>query len=243
MSGRRSQDRELNPDLADELRSEYARRARLDSGKDAYAPLNPAQVYFKGSRTEAAVRLFRSAGIETISGIRILEIGSGAGGILLEYMGLGASPEHLQGVDVLESRVEECRDLLPNASVDCVDAQVLPYDDHTFDMAIQYTAFSSVLSQASRTRMAEEMLRVLVKPAGVIMWYDFWLNPTNRNTVGIRLPEIRRLFPNCEVDAKRITLAPPIARRLAKRSFLACHVLDSLRIFNTHYLALIRQKP
>ena len=45
-----------------------------------------------------------------------------------------------------------------------------------------------------RLAMAEEMVRVLRKPDGLIVWYDFWLNPTNKQTRGIRPTEIKKLF-------------------------------------------------
>ena len=106
---------------------------------------------------------------------------------------------------------------------------------------MQYTVFSSVLDDSVKANLALEMLRVL-RPDGMIIWYDFWLNPTNPQTRGIRPAEIRRLFPNCRYEFRRITLAPPIAHALAGRSWLLCYLLEKLWIFNTHYLAGIRPK-
>jgi hypothetical protein len=71
--------------------------------------------------------------------------------------------------------------------------------------------------------------------------YDFWLNPTNRQTRGIRPSEIRRLFPGAHLEFYRITLAPPIARRLAPCSWLLCCLLERLQAFNTHYLVAIKK--
>jgi hypothetical protein len=117
----------------------------------------------------------------------------------------------------------------------------LPYASRSFDLVLQLTAFSSILDDRIRCAIAGEMLRVL-KPGGLIVWYDFWLNPTNRQTRGIRPAEILRLFPGSSVEFQRVTLAPPIARRLMPISWIACELLENLRIFNTHYLAAIRQK-
>jgi hypothetical protein len=83
------------------------------------------------------------------------------------------------------------------------------------------------------------MLRVL-RPSGLILWYDFWLNPVNPQTRGIRPAEIKRLFPNCRYEFHRITLAPPIARRLVPISWGLCLFLEGLKIFNSHYLVAIR---
>jgi hypothetical protein len=59
---------------------------------------------------------------------------------------------------------------------------------------------------------------------------------------------IKRLFPNCRYEFQRITLAPPIARRLAPISWGLCLFLESLKIFNiipfgdTHYMVAIQPK-
>jgi len=58
--------------------------------------------------------------------------------------------------------------------------------------------------------------------------------------------EIKRLFPNCCYEFHRITLAPPITRKLAPVSWGLCLFFESLKIFNiipfgdTHYLVAIR---
>ena len=90
--------------------------------------------------------------------------------------------------------------------------------------------------------MASEMLRVL-RIGGAILWFDFWLNPTNPQTGGIRPKEIRTLFPYCTYIFRKITLAPPIARRIVPFSWPLAQFLESFGIFNSHYLVLIRKNP
>jgi hypothetical protein len=106
---------------------------------------------------------------------------------------------------------------------------------------MQYTALSSILDEAVRGNIALEMRRVL-KPGGMILWYDFWVNPINPQTHGIRLAEIRRLFPDCVFEFHKITLAPPLARRLVPLSWGLALFLEGLRIFNTHFLVIIVPK-
>jgi hypothetical protein len=60
--------------------------------------------------------------------------------------------------------------------------------------------------------------------------------------VGIRPAEIKLLFPNCTYEFHRNTLAPPITRKLAPISWSLCLFLESLKIFNTHYLVVIRPR-
>jgi hypothetical protein len=85
------------------------------------------------------------------------------------------------------------------------------------------------------------MLRVL-KPDGVVVWYDFLFdNPRNANVRGVNAGEIRRLFAGCRLDLRRITLAPPLARRIVPLSWSLARFLEHLRILNTHYLSVIRK--
>ena len=104
------------------------------------------------------------------------------------------------------------------------------------------TAISSILDPQIRRNICAELLRVLRspdlgsgKPGGMILWYDFWLNPVNPQTRGVRPAEIKRLFPNCSFEFHKITLAPPIARRVVPVSWILAYGLERLAIFNSHY--------
>jgi hypothetical protein len=85
------------------------------------------------------------------------------------------------------------------------------------------------------------MMKV-TRPGGMILWYDFWLNPGNPQTRGIRPAEIELLFPNCTFEFHKITLAPPVARRLVPVSWIMCVFLENLKVFNTYYLVTISSK-
>jgi hypothetical protein len=58
---------------------------------------------------------------------------------------------------------------------------------------------------------------------------------------GVRRREIETLFPGCRVDLRRATLAPPLARKIVPVSWTLAAALESLRVFDTHYLGLIRR--
>lgn len=145
-------------------------------------------------------------------------MGCGGGGVLTEYFGFGALPEKLYGVDLLFDRLAHAHHRLPASGLVNADGQSLPFPFHSFDLVIQSTAVSSILDPEVRRHICADMLRV-VKPGGLILSYDFWLNPTNPQTRGIRPAEIKRLFPNCRYQFRKITLAPPIARKLASVSW------------------------
>ena len=195
-----------------------------------------AHLFLTQQRQRDTIALLKHAQSFPLTGKRILEIGCGMGNILQEY--LAYSPDSLHGADILENSIAAARHRHPHVPLTRSNASALPYLDNTFDVVLQYTVFSSILDDRDKARVAEEMCRVL-RPDGLIIWYDFWINPTNPNTRGIRPDEIRRLFSGSMITARRVTLAPPLTRRLINVSWLFCALLEKMRIFNSHYLALI----
>ena len=210
---------------------------------EIHTPLNPGDLYIHQQRQRGVLTLLRSERVFPFSGKRVLEVGCGSGKLLREFLWFGAPHETLFGVELSDKRLKEAQAFVPHLSLINADGQSLPFDDDCFDLVIQFTTFSSVLDDDVRRRIAAEMRRVL-RPNGLLLWYDFWLNPINPQTRGISPDEIRDLFPGSRYSFRRMTLAPPVARLLAPHSWLTCYLLESLRVFNTHYLAVIRpDKP
>ena len=231
----------MMPEVADlaRLRVEYADREQRLAGSDLYSPFNPANLYIIQQRQRAVLRLLHGHGFNPLSEHAILEVGCGRGGVLLEFLNYGATPSRLHGTDLLLDRIRDAHARLPHFPLTNADGQCLPYQTGTFSLVLQYTAFSSILDNEIKANIASEMLRVLRKPHGMILWYDFWLNPTNPQTRGIQPAEIKQIFPGCRFEFQRITLAPPITRKLIHISWLSCYILELLKIFNTHYLVAI----
>jgi hypothetical protein len=116
----------------------------------------------------------------------------------------------------------------------------LPSD--RFDLVVQSTVFTSILDATTRRQVASEMLRI-VKDDGLILWYDFHVNnPRNPDVRAVKKREIQGLFPDCRIQLRRITLAPPLLRLLAPHSWLACHLLGRIPWLCTHYLGVIRKR-
>ena len=224
------------------MRQEYALRAGQQDRYNRYTYSNPEYVFTLQQRERHLLQLVTKAGLDIMGNMRVLEIGCGSGGVLLDFLRYGSNPCSLFGLDLLADRLVEAHSRLPLAGINCADGQMVPFPSQTFNLVLQFTAFSSVLDYSIRSRMASEMLRVL-KPDGAIIWYDFWLNPTNPQTHGIRPAEIRNLFPSCKYNFRRITLAPPIAFRIVPLSWHLAQFLEALKIFNSHYLVLIRKNP
>ena len=221
------------------LREEYEDRKRGFAGSDVYSWFNKANLFTLHQRQRAILSALKKNGFSNLPGLFILEMGCGSGGVLTEFLEFEALPENLHAVDLLFDRLLQAHKILPGSKFANADGQALPFPDRTFDMVLQFTAISSILDPDVRGNICADMLRVL-KPGGMILSYDFWLNPTNPQTHGIRPAEIRRLFPNCRYEFHKITLAPPIARRLVPVSWMLALFLESVKIFNTHYLTTIR---
>lgn len=223
------------------LKVEYEKRERLSHNSSLYSHFNRANLFAIQQRERQLIKLLSAMGITHLDWLKTLEIGCGSGGILCDFLRYGAKPDYLFGIDLLHNRLREAHARLIGSSFTNADGQCLPFPGDCFDLLLQYTAFTSVIDPLVKHNMAADMLRVL-KPTGLIIWYDFWWNPTNPQTAGIKPKEIRQLFPGCHFNFKKITLAPPIARKIVPISWPFASFLEFLKIFNSHYLVLIKKE-
>lgn len=183
----------------------------------------------------------RAADIRSLARLKILDVGCGRGEALRHLLDFGAEPRFLFGVDLLEEHVEEARRLSPHIQIMQGNAARLPFVDSSFDLILVFTMFTSILNADLKRAAAAEVCRVLV-PGGMLLWYDFaYNNPRNPDVRGIGRAEIQRLFPGWTITLRRVTLAPPIGRVVAKFSPLLYMTLAGLRILCTHYLAFMKK--
>jgi len=219
------------------LRLRYLRRSE-ERDRNRYAPLAPSVVLETQHRERVMLALLRRAGLTSVTGQRLLDVGCGGGTELVRWVARGLKPTDAFGVDLLSSRLSPARELHPSIHLVQGNGAELPFRNATFDIVTQFVVFSSILDPGVRRQAAAEIERVL-RPSGHLIWYDFWLNPTNRDTRGVRVDEIRRLFPNCRGQFRSLTLAPPLSRLIAPRSWLLASILKELRPFQTHYLGVL----
>jgi ubiquinone/menaquinone biosynthesis C-methylase UbiE len=213
--------------------------ARIAAGViDRYSLLRPGELLMTQQRERAFLALLRR-GVGDVAGLRILEVGCGRGHRLLDWARWGARSADLTGIDLMEPLVREARLNLPRAHFAVGNAANLPFGNACFDVVTQLTLFSSILDAELRRAAAREMWRVLC-PGGFVLWYDFrYPNPRNRDVRPVGRSEIASLFPDAAIDIRSVTLAPPLARRLALWSSLACEAASLLPPLRSHYAALI----
>jgi ubiquinone/menaquinone biosynthesis C-methylase UbiE len=175
---------------------------------------------------------------------KIAEVGCGSGYWIRELIQWGARPENLFGIDLLPERIEQAKSLCPETvSLTCGNAAHLDWPDAFFDLVGQFTVFTSILDPDMKRQVAAEMIRIL-KPGGLIIWYDFHVNnPRNPDVRGVKKKEIHQLFSGCRISMQRITLTPPLSRRLAPYSWMLCHLLAQIPFLCTHYLGIIQKSP
>lgn len=207
-----------------------------------YAWSEPGHVFLMHGVERALVRCLAGAGAFPLGERRVLEVGCGSGQWLREFCKWGARPERVIGIDLLAGRLAIGRDTSPpELGLVRASAARLPFHTGTFDISCQLTAFTSMLDPALRCHAAAEMLRV-TRPDGFIIWYDFAAaSPRNRAVRPVGRRELHRLFPDCRLRVWRVTLAPPIGRWLAARSWLLATLASTIPLLRTHLLAVIRR--
>lgn len=218
------------------------KKRKLCIPQNIYELSNPGQLFMLQERERGVLEIFRGMDCDILRAGRILEVGCGSGVWIRDLIRWGAPPHNITGVELLPERAAVARRLSPDGvCVHCGDARVLGFPDCTFDMVIQSTVFTSILNEDVRRQLAQEMLRVL-KPTGLILWYDFHVNnPRNPDVRGVAKREIHGLFKGCKIELRRITLAPPITRILAPLSWWACQFFSLIPVLCTHYLGTIRK--
>jgi len=222
------------------IRAAYGRRRSIPLGR--YAVTDPFTLYSSHEREQVMAALFRTEGLTSLAGLRVLDVGCGRGDTLRRFLEYGAAPELLAGIDLLEDRLNLALYRAPHLPVVCGSATRMPFRDHSFDLVVQFTLFTSILSDEVKRTAAAEMARVLV-PGGRVLWYDFsYNNPKNPDVRGIGRREIQALFPGFKMKIRRVTLAPPLGRVIAPVSVALYYLLSRVRPLCTHYLCLL-QKP
>ena len=216
----------------------YARRCATER----YSLLQPDVWLTVQERQRAMLRLFARLGWRTLADKRLLEMGCGSGGNLLEMLRLGFAPEHLSGAELLPERLEAARRSLPPAVTLWVgDAAQLPLPEGQADVVLLSTVFSSLLDDAFQQQLAQAVWRA-VKPGGGVLWYDFTVdNPRNPDVRGVRVARIAQLFPQGRVQAQRLTLAPPLGRTAARLHPALWTLLNALPVLRTHVLAWVQK--
>ncbi len=224
------------PDL---IKERYLKR----TFENRYSFSNPDILLKFQERERRLIKLLKRIEKTDFQNLKVLEVGCGSGDNLVELILLGFSPKNLAGIDLIEDRVETARKRLPS-TVKLLhgDAENISDLNDKYDIVYQSTVFSSILNNEFRRDLANRMLG-WVKPGGGILWYDFiFNNPRNKDVQGIKFNSIKKLFPECNYIKYKITLAPPLARKIVKMNPGLYCIFNVIHPLRTHLLCWISPK-
>lgn len=228
-----SEDSELSA-----ISKRYARR----TDNSVYSMLRTEVYLAQQERFAGLVDIVRSHCGGPPESLKLVDLGCGTGGNLLDFIRIGFEPANLIGLELLDDRVQRAQELLPSATqVIAGDATKAPITDASVDIVFQSVVFSSLLSDTFQAELAGVMWR-WIRPGGGIIWYDFtYDNPNNPDVRAVPLKRIRALFPEAKIAAKRVTLAPPIARRIGRFGHVPHRIAHAIPFLRTHLLAWIEK--
>lgn len=228
--------------LHSEVEQMGARYARRHPG-DLYSMLRP-EVHRSSQELERDIAAMLTRHVTVpIPDLRLIEAGCGSGNNLTMFIRLGFDPGKLVGNELLPERVAQARRNLPAVTdVREGDAAALDIPPASFDIVYCSLVFSSILDDSFQRRLAARLWE-WVAPGGALLWYDFvYDNPANKDVRGVPLRRVRELFPAAELNFRRLTLAPPISRRLCRIWAGAYHVFNAVPFLRTHVLCWL-SKP
>lgn len=228
----------LNPEV-ERLKRIYKGYADSHCALERWSPTNLGNQSIVRERQAVAKGLFEKHGFLPLADRRILDVGCGGGGELARLLEWGANPANLYGVDLLPERIEAARSAYPNFHFQVANAETLSFPEGAFDIVLVFTVLSSILDENMASRISNEIARVL-RPGGAVLLYDFrYRNPYNPNTRPITKTDMLRYFPGFKTEIKRVTLMPPVARRLGLLTPYLYPALRWIRFLCTHYIALL----
>lgn len=216
-------------ELEEKIKEQYSKRRHLNSLYNSY--------YSMRTMHERGEKLRKMLEKHSCRDKTLLEIGAGHGGNVPLLLMCGFRKENIHLNELLTERIQAINENYKEYKL--FEGDFLKIDfGQKYDYVFQSTVFSSILDTATRKAIADKMWDLL-KPGGYILWYDFvYNNPNNNQVRKVTAREVKALFPRAiHTEIRKITLAPPIGRRVGK-----LYSLFNFPFLRTHILALI-QKP
>ena len=194
--------------------------------------------YVENAQKEIAenIQAFLKKEFNDFQDLSLLEIGAGNSSNAKIFIDLGIKSQNICFNELLPERILAIKTHFPNNTVFEGNAIEIVINQK-FDIIFQSTVFTSILNNSDREKLAKKMLNLL-KPNGIILWYDFiYNNPKNKDVKKVDVKELKSLFSNSsKLYYKKITLAPPIGRKVKK-----FYKLFNVPFLRSHILAIIKK--
>lgn len=226
---------------AERVRAVYAGRG-YDDDED-YSDSNPNYLLRVQSVERAYLAAMRTARLNTgIEHLKVLDYGCGNGRWMGRWLAWGATSRNLYGLDVRPEAVDRARKTFPEMNWACSESGVAPFAAGSFDVVVQNLVASSILDERIRLATIHDMVR-LVRPGGLLLWYDFaFNNPGNPDVRRIRPREAREAVrPLQQIFCRRLVLAPPVARALRNHPSAQLMLEAACPPVRTHYVSAFQR--
>jgi SAM-dependent methyltransferase len=172
---------------------------------------------------------------------RYLEIGCGTGNNLLLLSMLGVPANQLDGNDIFAPYMAVAKERFPDTiGLKEGDFLDLHYAAESYDCIVLSTVLSSILDPDFRVRVMTKS-HELLRPGGIVLLYDFiFNNPWNRDVGAVSRSSLKRICPWRRTYFRRVTLCPPLSRRLDVFPRLI-GLLSALKFLNTHVVGVLEK--
>jgi SAM-dependent methyltransferase len=134
-------------------------------------------------------------------GMRLLDIGCGAGGFLVEANKAGA---HVAGLDASDALVEIARRRFPQAPIHVGEMEELPFDDQSFDLVTGINSFQFAGDVVTALKEAE---RVCAMGGRVLMLV--WGRKQDCDLLRATMPALFALLPPASSTAAPVAFSEP----------------------------------
>ena len=152
---------------------------------------------------------------------KVLDVGCGSGGSLLNFLKYEFQPENLFGIDILEERVAEGVSKYPNLALTLGDASKMGYESDFFNIVLESTMFLQLTDEDLARKIGAEMIRV-TKPGGHLILADWrYGKPRDKRFSPMNRRRIAKLFQvgtaTEVVGEYKGALVPPLGRFLSSK--------------------------
>ena len=197
---------------------------------------NSVYATFSDIEKQKKIKVLLYSFLQVSKNTSILEIGAGQGGNIPMLLNMGFKQNNIFVNELLPERIIALKTNYPNIKLFEGNALIINFNQ-TFDIIFQSTVFTSILNSSDRMTLATKMWEML-KPDGIILWYDFiYNNPKNIEVKKVNTKELKKLFPNAiKYKIVKTTLAPPIGRRVGK-----FYHLFNLPFLRSHIIAIFQK--
>ncbi len=180
---------------------------------------NPEVTFQTFAFDRANIRALQRMDIDRGSA-RILDVGCGTGGGMIQLLRLGFTQQQMSGIDISPERIEAAKKNLPSADLRCESADAMSYADGEFDIVIESTMFVLLPSEDLARAIARDMIRV-ARPGGYLMLIDWrYSKPGSDVYMAMSRKRIASLFDvgqsTMVVAREKGALVPPLGRALSK---------------------------